>query len=361
MENGNGIRFEYARDIVDEKLLAIRLVQKLWIVLLSAAAGALLFGGGYFATMRLLPPQKEYEARLSVFVEYRRGEEEPLGWVCFTQDAWKEFAVSDDFTENVVNRLNGEVTKEEYHNSLSSILLPDGRVLTIVISTDNADKSVRIAQAVIAAIDDFGATQDRILWTKPLTVPETAVLKLLDDRTVNMTVLGAVLGLVFSLLFVWYLLVTDDSVYVPELFECRYGLPAVDIGQKEEAKECFRYLAEGKNPVLYAVDEEKDATDHIKTQIETLTGRPARIANITDREVPAEQDAVYLLVKAGAHNGKRVEKQMHLLMKKGTPPTAALLYGTDEKLLKKYYGSVWKKTRKQTETAGTQSAEDRKG
>lgn len=341
MENRDSIVFEYARDIVDGKLLALRFLRKLWIILLSTAVGAVLFGGGYFLFMRLLPPEKEYEAKLTVFVEYQRGEEEPLGWVCFTQDAWKEFTVSDDFVQDVTERLQGNVSAQEYKNSISSVLLPDGRVLTMVISTSDPETSVKIAQAVIAAIDDFGATQDRILWTRPLTVPDKAVLKLVDDRTVNMTVLGAVLGLVFSILAVLYLLVTDDSVYVPELFECRYGLPAMDAGQEEEFRECYAFLAEGKNPVLYATEPEEP--DSLKARVAELTGRPVKMAEITEEYTPKEQEAVLLCVKAGAHNGKRTEKLLHLLRKKGTPPAAAVLYGTDETLLKQYYGPGKKK------------------
>ena len=86
MENRNGVLFEYARDIVDGRLLCVRLLQRLWIVILSTVAGAVLFGGGYFAAMRLVPEEKEYEAKLAVYLEYYRGEEEPLGWVCFTQE-----------------------------------------------------------------------------------------------------------------------------------------------------------------------------------------------------------------------------------------------------------------------------------
>ena len=194
MENRDGVLFEYARDIVDGRLLCVRLLQRLWIVILSTVAGAVLFGGGYFTAMRLVPEEKEYEAKLAVYLEYYRGEEEPLGWVCFTQDAWKEFVVSDDFVEDVVNRLDGRVSAETYKDSISSVLLPDGRVLTVVISTDDPDKSVQIAEALIGAVDDFGATQERILWTKPLTVPKEATLKLVDDRTMNMTILGAVIG-----------------------------------------------------------------------------------------------------------------------------------------------------------------------
>ena len=112
MENRDGVLFEYARDIVDGRLLCVRLLQRLWIVILSTVAGAVLFGGGYFTAMRLVPEEKEYEAKLAVYLEYYRGEEEPLGWVCFTQDAWKEFVVSDDFVEDVVNRLDGRVSAE---------------------------------------------------------------------------------------------------------------------------------------------------------------------------------------------------------------------------------------------------------
>ncbi len=125
MENRDGVLFEYARDIVDGRLLCVRLLQRLWIVILSTVVGAVLFGGVYFTTMRLAPKEKEYEAKLAVYLEYYRGEEEPLGWVCFTQDAWKEFVVSDDFVEDVVNRLDGRVSAETYKDSISSVLLPD--------------------------------------------------------------------------------------------------------------------------------------------------------------------------------------------------------------------------------------------
>ncbi len=338
MENRDGVLFEYARDIVDGRLLCVRLLQRLWIVILSTVVGAVLFGGVYFTTMRLAPKEKEYEAKLAVYLEYYRGEEEPLGWVCFTQDAWKEFVVSDDFVEDVVNRLDGRVSAETYKDSISSVLLPDGRVLTIIISTSDPDKSVQIAEALIGAVDDFAATQERILWTKPLTVPKEATLKLVDDRTVNMTILGAVIGFLVSFLVLLYILISDDSTYVPELFECRYELPVLDMGQPEEFKAYYRFLTGEKDLALYPAEKESSDMNEVKKQIAEYTGHQARIADITDPDMPKEKEAVLLLVKAGVRNGKQIEKMVHLLIKKGTPPEAAVLYGTDEKLLKLYYG-----------------------
>ena len=230
------------------------------------------------------------------------------------------------------------VSAETYKDSISSVLLPDGRVLTVVISTNDPDKSVQIAEAVIGAVDDFGTTQDRILWTKPLTVPKEATLKLVDNRTVNMTILGAVIGFLVSLLALLYLLVSDDSTYVPELFECRYEIPVLDIGQPEEFKSYYQFLTGEKDLALYPVEKGSSDLSEVKKQIAEYTGHPVRIADITEPDMPKEKEAVLLLVKAGVRNGKQIEKIIHLLIKKGTPPEAAVLYGTDEKLLKLYYG-----------------------
>ncbi len=151
-------------------------------------------------------------------------------------------------------------------------------MLTIVISTSDPDKSVQIAEALIGAVDDFSATQERILWTKPLTVPKEATLKLVDDRTVNMTILGAVIGFFVSFLVLLYILISDDSTYVPELFECRYELPVLDMGQPEEFKAYYRFLTGEKDLALYPAEKESPGLNEVKNQIAESTGHQVRIS-----------------------------------------------------------------------------------
>ena len=125
---------------------------------------------------------------------------------------------------------------------------------------------------------------------------------------------------------------------MPELFECRYELPVLDMGQPEEFKAYYRFLTGEKDLALYPAEKESPGLNEVKKQIAEYTGHQVRIADITDPDMPKEKEAVLLLVKAGIRNGKQIEKMVHLLIKKGTPPEAAVLYGTDEKLLKLYYG-----------------------
>ena len=351
MKEQDTAAYEYAREIIDGKLLCLRFLRKIYVIVIGTIVGAILFGGVYFLCRRLLPPEKEYEAGLSVYLEYYRGEEEPLGWVCFTQDAWKEFVVSDDFVSDVLEQLSQTVTKEEYLNSISSVLLPDGRVLSVTVTTPEPAKSVAIARAIVQAVDDFADTQERILWTRPLTVPDGASLKLVDDRTVNTAVLGAVVGFLLSGLFVLYRLTVDDSVYVPELFACRYRLPMIGTLSAPELKENFEAVYREQTPVIIFVD---DAADDEKTEVvnalRAKTGcRELAMKDI--REIMSDRNdntEVLIAVKSGAHNGKRIQRMLQQLCIKGTKVCAAVLLDADESLLRAYYGPF----QKSAKTAG---------
>ena len=347
MQEQDSAVYEYDREIADSKLICLRLLKKLYIIVLSTLLGAVLFGGIYFVIRRLLPPEKEYEAKMTVYLEYRRGEEEPLGWVCFTQEAWKEFVTSDDFVKDVLQNVSGTVTGEEYLRSLSSVLLPDGRVLAVTISTPDPAKSVAIAQAVVKAVDDFAETQDRILWTRPLTVPEKATLKLVNDRTVNFAVLGAVVGFMVSVLLVLYMLTADDSVYVPELIACRFRIPAIGTFSTPELQENFENVYGNSIPVVLFVDdvtdEEKAETIKLmqeKTGCKGIVSKSSKEILSDDKKIP-----VLLAIKSGAHNGKRIRRMLKMLEIRGPLVCAAILVDADEALLRAYYGP-WKNNRK---------------
>ena len=61
---------KYGKEPLDTRLCFLRLVQKWWLVLLAAVAGAILFGGIYFLTHVVYGPAREYVAESEFYIEY---------------------------------------------------------------------------------------------------------------------------------------------------------------------------------------------------------------------------------------------------------------------------------------------------
>ncbi len=204
------------REVLNRKKLILAMRKKNGPIFLCALVTAFVFIGIYFVKHHVLPQNKTYCSESIVQIEYKRGEEEPLGWVCYTLEAWKVFVTSDEFTESVLETLGGEVTREEYFDSIGTMTLPDGRVLHIGVNHRDPKMARKINAAMIKAVDEFGNTQERILWTKMLTAPQDGKEVISENRVLQAGILGALLGGIFSFLFFWYRLLGDDSMYLED-------------------------------------------------------------------------------------------------------------------------------------------------
>lgn len=214
---------EYQVEILNRRKLMKAVGTRIWHILADALAVAAIFSGITYFAKYIVPGENQYKSESSIYVEFIKGENEPVGWICYTADAWHVFFASDDFTADVLESVDG-LTEEQYRKCLEelTLVLADGRVLNLTITDTDGARARAVNEAMLTAIDNFGKTQDRIGYTRVLTAPEEAELIVPEDRTIRAGILGFIIGLAGAVLGYVYYFLQKDEMY----FTC-------PLGQKE--------------------------------------------------------------------------------------------------------------------------------
>ncbi len=357
----------YGREPLDVKLMCLLLLKRIGMILVSALAGGILVGGTYFVT-KVLPIGVTYEATTTYYVEYVTDPVTHQDYSYINGVTWDTVWVkSDAFLEQVckeaadrARELTGqELTAERLKGYLSADLPSDLRIPTTTVTTEAAELTMLLADAVEQAMIDLPKVNQEILEIRVMIHPTGATETVLDNRTWAAAILGCILGL-FLAVTIWVICYfLDDSVYVPTTFEVRYQMPMLGTLDSPGLSALLLHDCEGKtNLAVLGVDEETDMTevaDRLKNSLLQAkqkgvalpeTNSPAGVNFVPMpglAQCPevgqklAQYDGVILGVQAGAHDGKRIEQLLRMLEKLEVPVTAAVLLDAEEWLQKAYY------------------------
>ena len=336
----------YGSEPIDMKLLVLRFVKRIWIVILAAALGALLIGGPYYLRKVTFGPAKEYQAVSDFYIDYallETGEQHTY----FNQTTWTLLIGDDVFTDKILGYLqDSTITKEMLRESLYATMLSDTRIVTTTVTTNNPDLTMKINDALLLAMDAFGQEQKEIAGVRILQQPTEAELVKADVRTFRACMLGTVIFVFVTLLWMLCSFILDDSIYVPIMFERRYHLPMLGTVNSKEMPALFKKLCTENSSLLVmdeGVDEEK-----VVAAVAEKTGCALNAVSLeellrgienNDAGIAAEKTKeMILVIKAGNHNGKAIEKTLSICKKCNIDVKAALLWEADETLIKRYEG-----------------------
>lgn len=345
---------QYGDEPLDFKLLWLCFMKKSWILIAAILAGILLLGGGYFACSVLLAPQKEYQAVGETYIEYMWEDAYGISRVYLNESVWAALVKTDVFVDDMQKQLEETgvtVDREFLRDSVEASLVSDSRIVTTTVTTTDPALSVAISQALQNAVIHYGETQQGIEGTRILTTPRSASQVMLDNRTLQAAVLGGVLGGLLALGGMLFYFTADDSIHVPETFEHRYGIPMLGTLSSRELSANLQYLCRDCTQVAVTAVEGDIPTEEIAA---ALTAKPegqeesqkpsSFVACDCALEDPGQaallraSDGVILVVAAGRHDGKRIEKTLDFLKKQDCKVVAAIFWQADEKLLGQYYG-----------------------
>lgn len=335
----------YGKEPLDIRLLVLRFLWKSPLILLAALLGALCIGGPYFLKKVTFGPAKEYEAVTDFYIDYavqKNGEE----YTYFNQTTWTQLITDDIFTDKILTHMsetmageNGQevslqekeeaagVTKRELTEYLYATMLSDTRIVTTTVTTHNPEWTMKIEKALILAMRDFGEEQKEIAGVRILQEPAEASLVIADVRTFRACMLGAVIFVFVTVLYLLLYFVLDEGIHIPAAFERRYGVPMLGTLHSPELSVLAKKLFD-KAPYLVTAD--------AKVDLEQVKGALAEkgMAAAVSEELSGKK--LLFIVKAGAHNGKLIEKTLDFYNKCGMEITAALLWDADENLIKIY-------------------------
>ncbi len=334
----------YADETIDKKLFWLCTLKKLWILAAGICVVSLLLGGSYFLYRNLLASEKQYCAQGDVYVDYIPEDGYGISTVYLNEDVWKALVKSDAFVEKVAERLaqeNINISREQILESVDASLEKETRIVTVKATTADPVISEIMAEALLQAVLDYGNDYKDVASAYVLTAVGGAKRVVTDDWTGRLFLLGAVLGAFVSLTGILLSVTLDDSVYVPEQFERRYGIKMFGIAGEEQTNENITYaLREAKRVVLTAPEEV--AAGETESALQALLGENVRVETVPGQtgytDTLRQADGIVLAVESGRHDGKKIENLLRFLDQQGCTVTGAILLYPDERLLRQYYG-----------------------
>lgn len=334
----------YADETIDKKLFWLCTLKKLWILAAGICVVSLLLGGSYFLYRNLLASEKQYCAQGDVYVDYIPEDGYGISTVYLNEDVWKALVKSDAFVEKVAERLaqeNINISREQILESVDASLEKETRIVTVKATTADPVISEIMAEALLQAVLDYGNDYKDVASAYVLTAVDGAKRVVTDDWTGRLFLLGAVLGAFVSLTGILLSVTLDDSVYVPEQFERRYGIKMFGIAGEEQTNENITYaLREAKRVVLTAPEEV--AAGETESALQALLGENVRVETVPGQtgytDTLRQADGIVLAVESGRHDGKKIENLLRFLDQQGCTVTGAILLYPDERLLGQYYG-----------------------
>ncbi len=361
----------YGKEPLDMRLFVLRLIKKIPVLLLAGVLGALCAGGPYFLVKVTFGPAKEYEAVTDFYINYAR-QEDGTQHTYINFATWDQLIKDDVFTDRILTHMSGiedaaaqlteaekkaGVTKKELQKYLSATVLSDTRIATTTVRTNDPALTMRIEKALIQAVFDFGELQKEIAEIRILQEPVEASLVIADVRTFRACMVGVIIFVFVTALYLSLYYVLDEGIHVPAAFERRFGIPMLGtIDDKELPVLAVKLLPDP--PALLAVDKKTDPAQVkralLEKKIET-TGAYRLEELFENPQINISGKKLLLIVKAGAHNGKQIEKALAFCEKCGASAAAALLWEADEKLIRAYelpehVFHAWSRIKKESKT-----------
>lgn len=209
--------------IIDLGELISVLWRKAYFIILAGIAAALV---AFAATQILLTPK--YTATTSMYMLTRSSQESGLTasdlqtGTQLTQD-YMELAKSRSVMEQVISRLNLDMSVEELNSSVTTSNTENTRIMTIEVENEDPQLAQEIADAVREAASS--KIEDIMEIDAVNTIEEANLPKEPSSPSVKKnTLLGALLGMILAAALIVIRFLLDDTVKTPDDVEKYLGL-----------------------------------------------------------------------------------------------------------------------------------------
>lgn len=361
----------YGKEPFDLKLMVLRLIKNIWIPLLGTIAGLMLVVGAYYL-LTIHGKPRQYEITTTYYVDYATAPW--LDATYYINDfTWNTWVKSDELIGSIREKaaMAETATKEQMQGYLSASLESDLNVPVFTVRTEDVSLTLLLNEALKETLFEFADRQKEIQEIRVVDTegPHPVII---DNRTVQALILGSVLGLFFTLVIMGIRYLCDDSIRIPNTFTYRYGIPMLGVIEcpssmeakdsmeddsiekdgclSAEVREHLKYVFREKGQIaVTATDPDADIQAAVQVlgaeryeSVPWVVGDPGAVTALRKAE------GILLLVKAGAYNGKRIEKVLEFLRIQGCTVDGALLWNGDRKLIQAYFlpgtfGRKWKK------------------
>lgn len=388
------MKVPYSKERVDIRLMFFVSLRRFRFVIYGLCIGAILFGGLYYLSKNVINGQTMYSSSAEVYLEYTDAMQ--IENIYINQHTWETLIYNDVISKAAQESLGREIPIEEAEAKITGTLRTDVRVVVVTATSTSPLDSQQLANAYAEGVKEFAPELKEIDDAKIITLAKEGRKVGFEDRTWAMCITGAIVGFVLSLLGVLAYFVWDTSIYLPSTTEERYGLKALGIttdkmrkynldsdesylghmSMKENKKtEFYRQWLEvnyikftkGYKKIAVVGTSLQDNTDYVINHLNCIikSERENEIFKIDCCEImkedayfsspeyelvtpgsvnadpkaavtAAECDAVIVLIKAGDHNGRLVERALDLLRAQDANVIGTILYDVNSALIKRY-------------------------
>ncbi len=365
---------QYSREPINYRLFFLNFFKRLWALLLSIVIGAVLVGGIYCFVYFVMGDGYQYRATTMYYVTYAE-DAEGKEFDYYNYYTWQELIKTDEMVAAIQNELADGITADEIRKTMTATVDSDYRYLyTRSVDGDQA-RAIAKEEAVKNVIMSLPDSKREIEGIQIIDKPDFDKLEDISLIFVQRAfIFGGVIGLIAACIVSVFYACTDTSVYLPSTLEKRYKIPALGApSMKEFEDNCKAFLSGKKKVGFINVDESPAALKEVfsgKEEEVSLDIRSMKklanevgaadlfniipgdfekveIPNPTLGETDGSGDGIYasirecdglvIVVKAGAHNGKRIERLLEQLSRLEIKPTGFILTCEDEKLIRAYY------------------------
>lgn len=350
---------QYGREPFDLRLTVLRLIRNIHIIILVTALGTVAFGGGYYVKNVLLVKSHYYKAASTYKVEYT-DEPSKSGDYYINEMSWNTYVQSGDFLDALAETMAAmgvqQVEQQELAGMLSAALASDIHVPSVTVTTESAELSIGIEQAVEKTMTGYFAESNPQISEIKVIDPAVAAEEVEPDvRPVRAVILSAVLSGFFAIVVFLLYELGNDGIWLPASVRRRYGLKCVGTIESRELWTNLEYIfSDMKKVAVCTAEDEADPkavaailsdrtiSSQIKSESIKLTHTewipvPAPVICPESAQCMRDMDGVILCVNAGSHAGKRLERVLEFMKEQDIDVTAVLLNSADEWLIRTYY------------------------
>lgn len=332
---------DYAREPINYRLFFLKLLKKIWILPLASIIGAIVIGGIYYFVNMVVGDGYQYRARTVYYVQYAK-DTNGLELDYYNYFTWEELAKTEYFVDGIVAAMNGKIDKEYVLTNTTATIDSDYRYLYTRSVSGDKQQSIDMEHAFSDLIVGLPEMRSEI---ESIEVIDSADLSDIEDISLifisHAVIVGAVVGLLVAIVGMIFYECVDTSVFIPATLEKRYHIPALGAPSMKELDEnCYHILGEKETALIVVDDLKTSAAENLvkvfPAECKISTYENPTVEPETVRDVRSKE-CVVLAVKAGAHNGKSVERVIEQLGRQDVKVNAFLLYNEDEWLINRYY------------------------
>lgn len=325
----------YADAGMDMKKLGLCLIRKIRLVLIAAVVGAVVGSVIYTIAHTAPESEREYQAVSKIYLDFTADETGEV-YQAYNGYTWNDLMVTDPILDVTMEYLPEDYTREEVAAATKAEILSDLRLLTITITTHDADRTNMIMQATQKSLVKRGDTAKEF---KNIAVIQSGRAELVtaDDRTVQAALIGLSTAVVLTLFGMLFYYILDDRI-----------LLAVDLKVVTDAS-FIGYAGAGErldreyNDNLVYLRERIGVLGTLSVAQKTMGERT--VGHDTDTVITQEKwkelcdaDGVIVVVEYGKVHAAYLAYMIDQLKLRECRVAGIAISGADEKFLSRYYG-----------------------